>query len=157
MKIKILKHGLNLSEDWEFRGVYVKGKKEVYTSDDYRFLVKRTSHDGSVLEDELVLLYFHQRVGLEIFGKTLDVIGLYGGLKIVGSHFRYKNYNYYYLNNDKALLSAAFNDWKLSDPLLSDGKKHKHFLDLGGFGGLKQNLSKIKGYSGSYEFDGIVY
>lgn len=120
---------------------FVKGKHP-NLPDDYRFIMK--DPDG-----KLIVLWFQKEVWNEEYTRhSLTSLDSSEFKRLTATHFKNKNYNYYYKENKPQKLHDTLTVWLNSDPLVHRGNYvHSHISTL-----------KHEGlYKPVYSFEGVNY
>lgn len=113
MILKLLVTG----EEFLYKETYIKGKKFLV---EYRFLFEHLS-DGEFHkkgDEELFYIDAHPMFGMDytfIKGCFIN--------KIQSGHIKFKNYNYYLLNNNITVLEKELTNYKLNRKLFFTGKQ----------------------------------
>lgn len=128
-------YALNLGEDLEFIQMYLKGKKKKHDITEYRPLFK------GLKTGQLYLFIPDER---ELFGKKVMQINLIMDQEInikPDGTIKNKVYNYYPSTGNQKL-EEIFDRWKSLDSWVHVGNCQHN------------NISKVKGYTFAYEFNG---
>lgn len=127
---------LNMGEDLEFIDNFYKGKKVTSNFLNFRPLFK------GVKTGKYYLLICTVR-DYSFLGVELN---FEDGFKIITpDHYKLKNYNYYKVDKNLPFVEEILTNWRKSDPLVHMGS-YTH-----------SKISKIKGYSYAYEYNGKFY
>jgi len=138
-------YGLNLGEDFEFICNYYKGKKTTYDPSKIR------THFRGVNTNTDILMYFESDAfGLKSIGNLIGgTIGIlyFNNLKVIeeGRHYKNKNYNYYYLDNNPLKVVQWLRMWKNTNPAV-------HIGDL-----THMRIDNIQNYSWTYRFNNETF
>lgn len=131
---------LNLGEDLEFISVFAKGKKKQSVSD-YRVRLRGVNSNKEFL------------FGLEkpdphrdsFLGQRILLLDQTDWTVVTPTHFKNRNWNYYYLNSDSSVLNSILQEWKNSSPM----------IHIGNF--IHQRMNLHSAYTWAYEFNNIKY
>ena len=127
---------LHIGENLKFICMFSKGKKAKNIFD-YRPLF-----EGETTGKKYILIVTEH----PFFGVNLDFTDVSDLNKISDSHYKLKNYNYYFLNEDPSKLIEILNLWKSKDPKLPYPGN-----------GLITKMSSVKNYTYSYKFNGHIW
>lgn len=136
-------YSLNLGEDFEYVSTFIKGKKSKNILD-LRFLFK------GIKSNKLIFLYFDLHTDLyhncisSPINKIITIEEKYCK-KISDKHYKFKNYNYYYYDNNYNNINLLLTSWKNLNPIVYIGN-YEH-----------QYISNIKNYTYTYKFNNQTY
>jgi hypothetical protein len=165
-------HSMNLGEDFEFVAMFVKGKNKNFKWDDLRPIFKGLKTDKEIMwfsstqRDDVVKnkLMIRARLPYNTPMKNTPnnnafINSPFGGAefytedikslkKINNKHYKLKNYNYYYLDNDANKVNLMFEGWKKTNPMVTidDEPVSCHV-----------RISNLSGYTWAYKFNGKYY
>lgn len=125
----------NRQLDMEFKSVYTKGRN----NKGYRFLMEYLKDDDYHKKGDQTILFFEPHSFIGYQQQLVDC--KHGKWIIPGSHFKFKSYNYYYLDTDYTKLEAELVNYKNTAKIFYTGS----------FGIFSPN------YKPRYKFNDIVY